>query len=99
MSVIDFTTVTPCGECCVGCQKRASGFCMGCIESGGHCKEWEQSGGCPIYLCASAHEALFCGLCDEFPCTFLVTKVTWNPHVVADLVRLAKTYRRQKRKS
>ena len=45
---MDFKTITPCGENCVGCKKKAEGFCQGCVESDGHCKEWEQSRGCPI---------------------------------------------------
>ena len=43
---IDFTTVTACGECCVGCKKKEDGICQGCIESDGHCVEWESSGLC-----------------------------------------------------
>jgi len=89
---IDFTTVTPCGECCVGCQKKENGFCAGCIESDGNCKEWTQSGGCPIFKCAKEHQAPFCGLCDSFPCEWLPKKVSWNPHIVEDLQKLAAVY-------
>ena len=45
---MDFKTITPCGENCVGYKKKAEGFCQGCVESDRHCKEWEQSQGCPI---------------------------------------------------
>ena len=38
---MDFTTITACGECCSGCTKKAGGICQGCIESDGHCIEWE----------------------------------------------------------
>ena len=94
MTTRDFTTITACGECCVGCGKKASGFCKGCIESDGHCKEWEQSGGCPIHKCAMKHNVQFCGLCDEFPCEWLVEKVSWNKNIVGDLTALANEYRR-----
>ena len=39
METIDFTKITACGECCVGCKKKEDGLCEGCIESDGHCKE------------------------------------------------------------
>ena len=26
---IDFATITACGECCVGCKKKAEGICEG----------------------------------------------------------------------
>lgn len=47
MKAIDFTTITACGECCVGCKKKVDGICQGCIESDGHCVEWTESNGCP----------------------------------------------------
>lgn len=34
-SNIDFTVITACGECCVGCKKKENGMCKGCIESDG----------------------------------------------------------------
>lgn len=64
---IDFRMITPCGECCAGCLKKQDSFCQGCLESGGKCKEWEQSGGCPIFLCCVEHGVSFCGLCPDFP--------------------------------
>ena len=95
MESIDFSQVTACGECCAGCEKKADGRCEGCIESDGHCKEWTQSKGCPIHKCARQHGVQFCGLCNEFPCKWLVKKVSWNPHVVEDLTRLANLYYKQ----
>ena len=92
MNHIDFTKITACGECCVGCKKKEEGICGGCIETDGQCKEWSQSGGCPIYLCARQHNIQFCGLCEEFPCEWLVNKVTWNPNIVQDLSKLAEIY-------
>ena len=95
MSAIDFSTVTACGECCVGCKKKEECLCEGCIESDGNCREWAQSGGCPIHACAKRHGVQFCGLCDEFPCEWLPEKVNWNPHVIEDLTRLRDAYRAQ----
>ncbi|WP_442871707.1 DUF3795 domain-containing protein [Anaerocolumna sp. MB42-C2] len=34
-------------------------ICKGCIETDGNCKEWSQSGGCPIYKCANKHNVSF----------------------------------------
>jgi len=64
----DFSKITACGECCVGCKKKEFGFCKGCIESEGNCKEWEKSGGCPIYKCAMKHNVQFCVLCLTYGC-------------------------------
>ena len=86
MKEIDFSTITPCGESCVGCNKKDEGFCSGCIETDGNCEEWLQSKGCPIYKCAIKHNVQFYGLCEEFPCEWLVTKVTWNPNMVEHLL-------------
>ena len=92
MGDIDFSTITACGECCVGCVKKEQGICEGCIESDGNCMEWAQSGGCPIYKCAKRHNVRFCGLCGEFPCEWLVGKVTWNPNMVEHLTVLRDKY-------
>ncbi len=35
----DFTTITACGECCVGCSKKKDGSCPGCIEADGRVPE------------------------------------------------------------
>ena len=93
MENIDFTKITACGECCVGCKKKEEGLCEGCLETDGHCKEWAQSGQCPIHKCAKEHRVQFCGLCDEFPCNDLPKKIHWNPNVVEHLTELAKAYR------
>lgn len=92
---MDFKTITPCGESCVGCKKKAEGFCQGCVESDGHCKEWEQSQGCPIFLCAKRHGVKFCGICSEFPCEFMVRTITWRKNIVSEMRELAKEYRRE----
>ena len=88
-----FEHITACGESCVGCGKKESGFCKGCIESDGHCAEWAHSKGCPIYRCAKEHHVRFCGLCPEFPCTWLREKITWNPRAIEHLTTLAARYR------
>ena len=93
---INFNFITPCGESCVACPKKGSGFCEGCIESDGYCKEWTQSQGCPIYNSAKHHSVMFCGLCNEFPCTFLTEKVKWNANIVQHHINLAKIYKRVK---
>lgn len=49
MENIEFTKATVCRECCIRCKKKAEGICEGGIESDGRCKEWAQSGGCPIH--------------------------------------------------
>jgi len=95
MTNIDFSAITACGECCAGCRKNAEGFCGGCIETDGNCQEWAESGGCPIYKCAVRHNVSFCGLCGEFPCDWLVQKVTWNPRIVEDLTKLKNIYHAQ----
>lgn len=89
---IDFAVITACGECCVGCGKKESGLCQGCIESDGNCREWAESGGCPIHKCARKHNVQFCGLCGEFPCEWLPKKISWNSHIVEDLTKLAEKY-------
>jgi len=91
----DFDALTPCGECCVGCPKKASGFCAGCLESGGNCREWQESGGCPIFYCTERHGVPFCGLCEEFPCEWLPKKVSWNPHILTEQTALATEYRKR----
>ena len=90
---MDFTTITVCGEYCTECKKKDDGICQGCIESGWHCIEWKQSIGCPIYKCAREHNVKFCGLCEEFPCQWLIQKVVWKPNVVEELTELANIYR------
>lgn len=90
---IDFTMITACGECCVSCRKKEDGLCQGCIESDGHCKEWVQTGRCPVHACARLHQVQFCGLCPEFPCNELTARIHWNPNIVEHLTDLAIRYR------
>lgn len=92
--MIDFTRVTPCGECCDGCRKRQDGLCKGCLDSGGHCEEWAQSGTCPVFACARAHAVPFCGVCPEFPCDHL-PMLRWRPDCIAELTALAEAHRHQ----
>jgi len=92
MDGTDFTKITACGECCVGCKKKKEGLCQGCIESDGHCKEWAQSGQCPVHKCAREHGVQFCGLCIEFPCSELTKKIHWNPNIIEHLTDLAIAY-------
>lgn len=89
---IDFSAITACGECCVGCKKKEEGICQGCIESDGRCKEWAQTGRCPVHACARLHQVQFCGLCPDFPCKELTTRIHWNPNIVEHLADLAKRY-------
>jgi len=95
MNEVNFSTITACGECCVDCKKKEDGICDGCIESDGNCKEWKESGGCPIHKCDKKHGVQFCGLCDEFPCDWLVRKIVWNPNIVKHLSDLAEDYHKQ----
>ena len=95
MESTDFTIITPCGECCVGCKKKDAGICEGCIETEGKCKEWGQSNGCPIYKCAKEHNVQFCGLCNEFPCKWLIEKITWDSNRVNYLTKLRDVYNAQ----
>ena len=78
---MDFRLITPCGECCEGCKKKADG----------HCEEWAGSGVCPAYACCKDHGALFCGVCPEFPCDHL-PMMKWRPDCVRELTALAEKY-------
>ena len=88
----DFTTVTACGECCVGCLKKKEGSCPGCIEADGRVPEWAQSGMCKVHACCKEHNARFCGLCSEFPCKKLPKLISWNPNIVEHLSALRDEY-------
>lgn len=91
---MNFDRVTPCGECCDGCPKRARGACSGCLESGGRCEEWAQSAICQVFGCCQSHEVPFCGLCPDFPCDHL-PMLRWRPDCVRELSLLAEAFRRQ----
>ena len=89
------THITPCGECCDGCAKHASGACRGCLESGGHCEEWTGSGCCPVFACARVHDAVFCGVCSEFPCERLPQLLHWRPDCIRELRETAEALRQR----
>lgn len=94
---IDFSTVTACGECCVGCKKKESGICKGCIEADGFVPEWKESGQCRVHKCAKSHGVSFCGICSEFPCEQLPIIIHWDPDRVEHLRKLGEQYRAQKK--
>lgn len=94
--MMDLRHITPCGECCKDCKKKADGLCRGCLDSDGHCEEWAGSGVCPTYACVKEHGVAFCGVCEEFPCDHL-PMLKWRPDCVMELTELAKEYRRQSR--
>ncbi len=91
----DFSLITACGECCVGCTKKKDGICPGCIEAEGKVPEWAESGICRVYACCREHDALFCGLCREFPCERLPQMIPWNAEIVNHLSELRDVYNAQ----
>ena len=91
----DFSSITACGEDCTGCAKRAQDLCGGCRELDGYCPEWAQSGRCPVHACAKEHDALFCGLCSQFPCGRIPALMPWKPDAVQQMKTLAEMYLRQ----
>lgn len=97
--MIDYTTITACGECCVGCTKKENGICPGCIEAEGKVPEWAESGVCKIFACCKEHHARFCGLCHEFPCEKLPQMISWNLNIVKHLSELRDEYNNQMTRS
>ena len=95
----DFTTVTACGECCIGCAKKESGTCPGCIEAEGKVPEWAESGICRIYACCAEHNTRYCFLCENFPCEKLPKMMPWRTEVVDQLSELRDEYARQQASS
>ena len=93
--MIDFSLITACGECCVGCAKKKDGICLGCIEAEGKVPEWADSGICRVYASCREHEALFCGLCKELPCERLPQMIPWNAEIVNHLSELRDVYNTQ----
>ena len=91
----DFSMITACGECCMGCSKKRAGDCPGCIEADGRVPEWEGSGRCKIHACCKEHNACFCGICSEFPCEKLPQMISWNPDIVQHLSSLRDEYIKQ----
>lgn len=92
--MIDFSTVTACGECCTGCPKKADGRCPGCIEADGYVPEWSESGRCKVHACTREHGVQFCGLCAEFPCSRITTLISWKPDIVEHMTKLRDEYRK-----
>lgn len=97
--MIDFTTITSCGECCIGCTKKENGICPGCIETEGKVPEWAGSGVCKICACCKEHNVRFCGLCEEFPCEKLPQMISWNPNIINHLSELRDEYQNQMMRS
>ena len=97
--MIDFTTITACGECCIGCTKKENGICPGCIEADGKVPEWAESGICKVHACCKEHRARFCGLCDAFPCEKLPQMIPWNTDIVNHLSELRDEYNNQTTRS
>ena len=92
----DFSTLTACGECCVGCSKKLNGSCPGCIEADGRVPEWAESGRCKIHACARDHGVQFCGLCELFPCEKLPAMIPWNADIIDHLSALRDEYLKQR---
>lgn len=63
----DMKLATPCGEHCQLCSHYKK-ECVGCSLYKGH-PSW---GECKLYACASRHGIEHCGLCEDFPCDFLI---------------------------
>lgn len=96
----DFSKITPCGGDCQQCGFFHDGGCAGCRENGGKCvKMWENE--CRIFkCCVEEHGAYFCGLCWEFPCEYIKSKLAeWDKNGVYRLKQLAEEYREQQRKN
>ena len=92
----DFSTLTACGECCVGCSKKLNGSCPGCIEADGRVPEWAESGRCKIHACARDHGVQFCGLCELFPCEKLPAMIPWNADIIDHLSAIRDEYLKQR---
>ena len=93
--MIDFTTTTACGECCIGCPKKEGGLCPGCIQAEGKVPEWAESGICRIYACCREHNAKYCFLCEDFPCENLPKMMPWKADVAIHLSELREEYVKQ----
>lgn len=95
-SEVDFNIITPCGGCCEKCKQKLNGDCVGCRNNDGNCVSmW--SDGCDIYKCCTKHAVLFCGLCKEFPCKWIVSKIgEWDKTGMVNLKILADEYRKTK---
>ncbi|MBI9015386.1 MAG: DUF3795 domain-containing protein [Clostridiales bacterium] len=48
---------------------------------------------CEIFKCCKNHNVSFCGLCDVFPCQWLISKLgEWNPEGIENLRNLKEEY-------
>lgn len=88
-----FERITACGENCTGCSKKLDGSCMGCIEADGYVPGWKESGRCKIHSCVKEHDAVFCGVCELFPCGKVTELLHWKKDPIAELTELAEGYR------
>lgn len=93
----DFSKITPCGGSCETCGFFRDGGCVGCRENGGKCvKMWENE--CRIFRCCEEHGAFFCGLCRDFPCEYIESKVAeWDKNGVYKLKELAEEFYSQQK--
>lgn len=66
------------------------------VNSEGKCvKLW--TNGCDIYRCCEEHNAYFCGICCEFPCNWIVSKISeWDKNGIKKLESLRDEYHKMK---
>lgn len=88
----DFSNINPCGGCCDECEYKKNRECKGCREVDGKCvKLWTNE--CLIYKCCTRHKAYFCGVCNEFPCKWIINKINeWDKNGIEKLKRLTNAY-------
>ncbi len=89
----DFSKITPCGGNCSECNHFNNNECEGCVKSGGKCVHmWEN--GCKIFECCQSHNVKFCGLCEIFPCEYIISKLgEWDKDGIAKQSRLANEFK------
>lgn len=92
----DFSKITPCGGDCSSCEHFISGECKGCLSEEGRCVHlWKE--GCEIFRCCKSHDVKFCGLCPEFPCQWLESKIgQWDKDGIKKLGELKEEYERER---
>lgn len=92
ITMISFDDITPCGGNCKTCEHFKSKACVGCRENNDKCvMMWNEN--CKIFECCINHDALFCGLCKEFPCEWLKAKLSeWDKDGILKLSELALMY-------
>lgn len=90
MSKTDFSKLTPCGGDCEQCGLFYDGGCNGCRETGGK----RIGNECAIFNCCLEHNVLFCGICWEFPCEMINSKLSeWDKDGIKKLDYLEREYR------